>query len=236
MFDAPKEAIAKGLLEPSASMNWIDRKGQNDSFSKKQTSISSIPENSYIETGSACYRCFPDPNANIALKKQICRYMDARLGQGIILAILLFVLFGTDTVILVSAPDSVTPVIDGLLIGSIGVFAVEFLLNILCRPRLKYLVLAMDLISMLSILVEISWIQNVVSSNDGSSGVSRATLTSSRAARMTRLLRIINVTRAIKFSRAAVKFVTFGRLFSAKEEESIEIGKALSETNMNQVM
>ena len=69
----------------------------------------------------------------------MCRCLDSRVWQSLQAISLLFVLFGPDIVALKSAPDSIDPIIDALLIASMGIFTVDLILSVLCRHRLIWL-------------------------------------------------------------------------------------------------
>ena len=67
------------------------------------------------------------------------RCLDSRAWQCLQAASLLFVLFGPDIVALQSAPDSINLIIDALLLGSMGLFALDLFLSVLCRHKLMWL-------------------------------------------------------------------------------------------------
>ena len=68
-----------------------------------------------------------------------CRCLDSRAWQCLQAVSLLFVLFGPDIVALKSAPDSINPIIDALLLGSMGLFGLDLFLSVLCRHKLMWL-------------------------------------------------------------------------------------------------
>ena len=68
-----------------------------------------------------------------------CRCLDSRAWQYLQAVSLLFVLFGPDIVALKSAPDSINPIIDALLLGSMGLFGLDLFLSVLCRHKLMWL-------------------------------------------------------------------------------------------------
>lgn len=67
------------------------------------------------------------------------RFLNGSLFQGLQALALLFVLFGPDVVAMKSAPDSIDPIIDALLIASMVLFTLDLALLVLCRPRLSTL-------------------------------------------------------------------------------------------------
>ena len=69
----------------------------------------------------------------------LCRCLDLRAWQCLQAASLLFVLFGPDIVSLKSAPDSINPIIDALLLGSMGLFMLDLSLSVLCQHKLMWL-------------------------------------------------------------------------------------------------
>ena len=68
-----------------------------------------------------------------------CRCLDSRAWQCLQAVSLLFVLFGPDIVALKSAPDSINPIIDALLLASMGLFGLDLFLSVLCRHKLMWL-------------------------------------------------------------------------------------------------
>ena len=52
---------------------------------------------------------------------------------------LLFVLFGPDIVALKSAPDSINPIIDALLLASMAFFTSDVLLSVVCRQKVIWM-------------------------------------------------------------------------------------------------
>jgi hypothetical protein len=52
---------------------------------------------------------------------------------------LIFVLFGPDVVALMSAPNSIDPIINALLILSMAIFALDLILSMACRPKVSLL-------------------------------------------------------------------------------------------------
>jgi hypothetical protein len=67
------------------------------------------------------------------------RFLDGSFFQGLQALALLFVLFGPDIVAMKSAPDSIDPIIDALLIASMVLFTLDLVLCLLCRPKLSML-------------------------------------------------------------------------------------------------
>ena len=67
------------------------------------------------------------------------RFLSGTFFQGLQALALLFVLFGPDVVAMKSAPDSIDPIIDALLIASMVLFTLDLALCLLCRPRLSML-------------------------------------------------------------------------------------------------
>lgn len=68
-----------------------------------------------------------------------CRCLDSRSWRSLQAISLLFVLFGPDVVALKSAPDSINPIIDALLIASMALFSVDLVAYILCRQKIIWL-------------------------------------------------------------------------------------------------
>ena len=86
-----------------------------------------------------------------------CRCLDSRAWQCLQAVSLLFVLFGPDIVALKSAPDSIDPIIDALLLGSMGLFGLDLFLSVLCRHKLMWLEVHLTVaFSLLASLLECS--------------------------------------------------------------------------------
>lgn len=69
----------------------------------------------------------------------MCRCLDSRYWQCLQVVSLLFVLFGPDIVALKSAPDSINPIIDALLLASMALFTLDVLLSVGCRQKVIWL-------------------------------------------------------------------------------------------------
>ncbi len=76
-----------------------------------------------------------------------CRFLDGHIFQWTQALALIFVLFGPDVVALMSAPNSIDPVIDALLILSMAIFALDLILSVACRPKVSSLEVRLQLMN-----------------------------------------------------------------------------------------
>jgi len=65
--------------------------------------------------------------------------LDGHIFQWTQALALVFVLFGPDIVVMTSAPNSIDPAINALLILSMAIFAIDFVLSVACRPKISTL-------------------------------------------------------------------------------------------------
>ncbi|KAK9915025.1 hypothetical protein WJX75_003738 [Coccomyxa subellipsoidea] len=143
-------------------------------------------------------------------KRNVVRFLDGRIFQWTQALALIFVLFGPDVVALMSAPNSIDPIINALLILSMAIFALDLILSVACRPNVSLLEIFMNLVTTALIALDLSWIQNLVRQNEstGYSSLTRALVLASQAGRMTRLLRVMHLVGAFRIALLIMLTVT----------------------------
>ena len=128
-----------------------------------------------------------------------CRVMATAPFQWLLVVFLAFVLFAADVVELTSAPNSIDGYIDAVLLAAMVIFAFEAAVNATCRQQPSILTLCMDVVLVVSISADLSWIRAAfIDRGHGNHSVPIATIAASQAGKMTRLLHSLRVFHTVK--------------------------------------
>lgn len=99
------------------------------------------------------------------------------------LVLLLYVIFVNNIATLFEAPDSFIDPINCTLVLSLLIFSIELVANAWSQPKRDMLYLFLEILGTMSILLEITWVQNkiVPSGSMKTENVSRTAIITSRA-------------------------------------------------------
>mmetsp|Transcript_20194 Transcript_20194/g.68700 ORF Transcript_20194/g.68700 Transcript_20194/m.68700 type:complete len:901 (-) Transcript_20194:126-2828(-) len=146
------------------------------------------------------------------LRKRIVQELESVHVQVTLLVALVIALFTVDICELSSAKDSTDTAINSLLLIIFAMFAIEFLLNLVCREHYNRLHMFMDLVGTVSVLFDVTWVTDGWLDSDGGSSMatqaSKAARIGSRAGRLTRLVRLVRLLRIFKLFVFFTRWVT----------------------------